>query len=217
MELKGNNDTIILDDNVKPIYRGGSSEIFRNEGLMVKVFQLVNNKSSSVISEENFDIIKKVKHRNFIDLVEKYHRVPKTSDMVEAYTYHEIEGETFNFLERDTEFCIEQLRELLSLFDILSELGIKIHDASEVNTIVLSDRIVLIDPDFYDYIGTSSNLKDFNRGQFKYLVLSYFFNYNRLVMPSLMFSYKDNDPVEYLAKELKLYKTPLDYIKNNRC
>lgn len=217
MELKGNNDTITLDDNVKPIYRGGSSEIFRNEGLMVKVFQLVNNKSSSVISEENFDIIKKVKHRNFIDLVEKYHRVPKTSDMVEAYTYHEIEGETFNFLERDTEFCIEQLRELLSLFDILSELGIKIHDASEVNTIVLSDRIVLIDPDFYDYIGTSSNLKDFNRGQFKYLVLSYFFNYNRLVMPSLMFSYKDNDPVEYLAKELKLYKTPLDYIKNNRC
>lgn len=217
MELKGNNDTIILDDNVKPIYRGGSSEIFRNDGLMVKVFQLVNNKSSSVISEENFDIIKKVKHRNFIDLVEKYHRVPKTSDMVEAYTYHEIEGETFNFLERDTEFCIEQLRELLSLFDILSELGIKIHDASEVNTIVLSDRIVLIDPDFYDYIGTSSNLKDFNRGQFKYLVLSYFFNYNRLVMPSLMFSYKDNDPVGYLAKELKLYKTPLDYIKNNRC
>lgn len=217
MELKGNNDTIILDDNVKPIYRGGSSEIFRNDGLMVKVFQLVNNKSSSVISEENFDIIKKVKHRNFIDLVEKYHRVPKTSDMVEAYTYHEIEGETFNFLERDTEFCIEQLRELLSLFDILSELGIKIHDASEVNTIVLSDRIVLIDPDFYDYIGTSSNLKDFNRGQFKYLILSYFFNYNRLVMPSLMFSYKANDPVEYLAKELKLYKTPLDYIKNNRC
>lgn len=217
MELKSNNDTIILDDNVKPIYRGGSSEIFRNDGLMVKIFRLVNNKSSSIISEENFDIIKRVKHRNFIDLVEKYHRVPKTSEMVEAYTYHEIEGETFKFLERDTEFCIEQLRELLSLFDIFSELGIRVCDASEVNTIVLFDRIVLIDPDFYDYIGASSNLKDFNRGQFKYLVLSYFFNYNRLVMPSLMFSYKDKDPIEYLAKELKLYKTPLDYIKNNRC
>lgn len=216
MELKSSNDTIMLDEFSRPAYRGGGSHIFRYNGLLVKVFHVVDNKSISMLSEDDFDLIKRIKHKNFIDLIERYHRVPKTSELVEAYTYHEIEGKTYNFLERDTEFCIEQLRELLSLFDDFSEYGIKLQDVSSVNTLVLSDRIVLIDPDLYKYVKPSTELKSFNRHQFLYLVLSYFFLYNGRIIPDIIEGCIDNNnPVDMIAKKLLPYKTPVDYIKNN--
>lgn len=97
MELRSSHDTIIIDEFSKPTYRGGGSRIIRYNGLLVKVFHVVNNKSISVLSEDDFDLLKTIKHENFIDLVERYHRVPKTSENVEAYTYHEIEGKNLFF------------------------------------------------------------------------------------------------------------------------
>lgn len=215
MELKNSNNSIILDDLAKPIYRGGASLIYRHNGELVKVFHVADDKSISTLSEDNFDLIKKIKHKNFIDLIDRYHRVPETSEFVEAYTYHEIEGSTFNFLQCDTEFCVEQLRILLSLFDIFSECGIKMQDVSAVNTLVLSDRIVLIDPDLYDNVGLSTYLKGFNRNQLIYLVLSYFFYYDGYIIPEIIEGCIDSeDPVELIAKRLLPYKTPIDYIRD---
>lgn len=215
MELKSDKGGIILNDSVNPVYRGGASHIFRYDGVLVKVFYLVDGESVSVLSESDFDLISCVKHENFVDLIDRYHRVPKTSELVEAYTYHEIKGKTYNFVECDTEFCIDQLRKLLGLVDYLSELGIKIVDVSAINTIVLSDRVVLIDPDLYKYVGPSKEVSDFNRNQLLFLILSYFYSYTGTLVPGIIEDCVSADkPIDIIAKRLSPYKTPIDFYKN---
>lgn len=215
MELKSDKGTIMLNDSVNPVYHGGASHIFRSDGVLLKVFHLVDGKSMSVLSEDNFDLIRSVKHDNFIDLIERYHRVPKTSDLVEAYTYHEIVGKIYDFMECDMEFCIDQLNKLLTLVDYFSELGIKIRDVSAVNTVVLGDRIVLIDPDLYEYVGPSKNVSKFNRNQLLFLILSYFYTYTGTLVPGIIEDSIDSEnPIDIIAKKLSPYKTPIDYVKN---
>lgn len=215
MELKSDKGTIIFDDSVNPVYHGGASHIFRSDGVLLKVFHLVDGKSMSVLSEDNFDLISKIKHDNFIDLIERYHRVPKSSDFVEAYTYHEIVGKTYEFVECDTEFCIDQLNKLLTLVDYFSELGIKISDVSAENTVVLENRIVLIDPDLYVYVGTSKNVTSFNRNQLLFLILSYFYSYTGTLVPGIIDDSVDKEnPIAGIAKKLSPYKRPIDYVKN---
>lgn len=215
MVLKSDKGTIMLNDSINPVYHGGASHIFRSDDVLVKVFHLVDGISMSVLSEDNFDLIRKVKHDNFIDLIERYHRVPKTSDFVEAYTYHEIVGKTYEFVECDTGFCIDQLNKLLTLVDYFSELGIKIIDVSAVNTVVLGDRIVLIDPDLYEYVGPSKNVSKFNRNQLLFLILSYFYTYTGTLVPGIIEDSIDSEnPIDIIAKKLSPYKTPIDYVKN---
>lgn len=213
MELAGETKRIIIDEICEPKYKGGLSSIYFNNDLLVKVFHVIDGKSTSILNEKDFDVLKAIKHDNFIDLKERYHLNPQTSENVEAYSYKEVEGENYNLLYRDTEFVIDQFRNILSLFDVFSEYGVKTGDVRASNTLVLSNTIVLIDPDFFHYEGPSNNLRDFNRHQFLYLVLSYFFSLNGGILPDIITGSLDaSNPMDGISKKLKPYKRPIDYI-----
>lgn len=203
-------------------YEGGTSIIYEvDESTMLKVHILLNNEISlSPLNTTVFDLLKTIKHNNFINLIERYHRVPKTSENVEAYTYERIKGDIYNILFMRTDFVMNEFRAIQGLYKIFNEEGVIVSDAHADNSVVLWDRIVIIDPDlFYQYHGKKEILMARNKCTFVDFMESYFDKTlcdkekTNELFDGLS---KETDPVKSLDLRLKGYKFPYDYFLNKK-
>lgn len=208
---------IVEFDTSDWIYRGATSKIYEvDESTLVKIHNLVHNdRSISMLAPSVFDLLKTIKHKNFINLIERYHRVPQTSENVEAYTYEHIKDGIYNPLYLAmTDFMVDQFYNIWQLFEIFSSEGIAVSDTNVKNSVLLKERIVIIDPDFFDFLGDKEGILIRNRIEFVEFMKSFFdpafCGYSKIekLFDGMM---EENEPLKILAQRLKGYKRPYDY------
>lgn len=217
IQLVNSSGSIVEFDNSNCIYNtGGTSHIFKvDESTLLKIHHLSYGKSLSTLKKEVFDLLKTIKHENFIKLIERYNRIPQTSENVEAYTYEHIRGDSYNLLYLRTDFMIDQFNGIQNLFGIFTSEGIIVFDVAPENSIVLADRVVVIDPDFYTIYDDSEARILINNACFCQLMEGYFETCNDRIRKDLFSKIsEEKDPVLALEKRLKGCKRPIDYFIN---
>ncbi len=214
MQLTNSLGEVVEFNTEQSKYTGGTSKIFEvDDSTLLKIHIRCNNwKSISPLSESNFDLLKSIKHENFINLIERYHRIPATTAKVEAYTYEHIKGEETNLLFLRTDFIIDQFRGMYQLYEIFTSEGIGVSDVYAANSIVLKDRIVIIDPDFFRMFTNKEELIRRNKNLFIDFIKTYFSLCDTIKRDKLFDGlYKTEDPIKMLEKRLSGYKRPYDY------
>lgn len=98
------------------------------------------------IDPRTFDILKRIKSRNFINLIKRYSK-EKNSGVVDAYTSAFIKDEN-NLDEYTVEQFLLEVHGLIKLVDFFSCNGILMSDVHK-DSLIVSDHIKLIDPDKY--------------------------------------------------------------------
>lgn len=89
---------------------------------------------------------------------------------IDAYTCKYVKPDDINILTMSTDYMLENIYEISKIFSYLSSKGIRTQDVKPQNTILTTDRIVLIDIDCFDKVNV--NLDSLNRkNQFDLLKL----------------------------------------------
>lgn len=122
-----------------------------------------------------FDILKKIKSRNFMNLIKRYSK-EKNSGVVDAYTASFIE-EKNNLEDYTVEQFLSEVSGLIRLVDFFANYGILMSDVHK-DSLIVSDHIKLIDPDKYILCkAPKSVLVSQNRGQLLNALKSYLMEY----------------------------------------
>lgn len=191
-------------------------------------------------SIDNPNFIKLIERYYALSKIKNYNKFiaslanPKTNNelynrdtyKIDLYTYYWIEKEYIDILEESKDYLLENFISLLKISDCLSDNRVGLADIKSENTICNQNSIVLIDPDMYYFISEYSHtdLHKKNRLRIICLMSSLCRSLTRHI------SYETSDKVTELFKEsldnpqsaekiltknLRGYKKPIDYIKNN--
>lgn len=227
-DSKGNICNFYLD---KSVHHGECAHIYRISGYLAfkKYYAYLSGKCR--ITEDIFKALKSLKHGNLVNL-EEYFYENIDSDLIDAYTYDYIESEDVNILEMDKDFTLFNLEQLEELFELFTSLNIKTKDVKAANSVMTSDKIILIDPDCFSFYLSSDKeqLRSINRRELLDLFITLYskkisvcnnvYDLRDVVKAKMMVLdlfdknlVSNKSVTDEVSKKLKYYKRPIDYFK----
>ena len=188
------------------------------------------------INEEVFDILKNINNPHFIELFDIYsdfdfiellkNKVGILPFIVAAYTAKYYPDNSINVLLEHKDYILDNLRELEILFGIFSENMICTDDIKWDNTVIGKDGIVIIDPDlFYTMQSSSEFISKLNKKNLLYLFRSILVNsIKNEPNPGKIITFIDNELVNFevkvntdvayeISKKLKYIKKPIELFR----
>lgn len=175
---------------------------------------------------ELFRILKKLDHPHTNKVLELYYDSAKIGSKeylishiqdldVDAYQYLYIEDSFVDIMKESTEYLLYNLQVLEELTHTFTELGIWMKDFKRENTVFYKDKIILIDLDSHYDIQRNNMycLQELFIDLFE-KCKSYSYRYEDDV--SELFAKEEDTLTSSVSKKLCKYRTPLDYIKNNK-
>lgn len=141
---------------------------------------------------------------------------------IDAYTCDYIKRDSVNLLETSKEYLLENLYEIISLNDVLSNQKILLDDIKIENTIMTKEAIVLIDPDTWK-IETILSYEEIRYCNIKKIMnlFQLLCMYNLIgvhIGIDSLFSITDSeitsgDITKIISDRLSSYKYPIEYLK----
>lgn len=215
-------------------FQGKSSRIFLLEDECYLKQYFPYSTSNVRMDLELFRILKKLDHPHTNKVLELYydsakigskeHLISHIQDLdVDAYQYLYIEDSFVDIMKESTEYLLYNLQVLEELTHTFTELGIWMKDFKRENTVFYKDRIILIDLDCCK-LAKNNNYYDIQRNNMYCLqelfielfekCKSYSYRYEDDV--SELFAKEEDTLTSSVSKKLCKYRTPLEYIKNNK-
>ena len=146
------------DLNMKYLNKGLAAEVFCNSDIVFKRY-FRNASTLHKMKPEIFNILRTIDNPHFIKLIDTYCKMNPFSLMsykqgrkdftIDAYTAKYYVDDYINILFENTDYILDNFRELEELFQIFSECGLYLFDLRRKNSILRKDGIVIIDPDNY--------------------------------------------------------------------
>lgn len=154
LELKGKKRKFISN--------GMCGEVFQYKDFALKKY-FEDTTMFSRLQPREFDILKNISSNNFIKLYEIYQKLTirelevymdtKLGFAVDAYTSKFYEHDDTNIFTESTDYLLQNVRGLDSLFDAFSDNFIMVADMKYGNAIINENYIILTDPDTFSYVG----------------------------------------------------------------
>ncbi len=133
--------------------------IYRYEDMILKKYWVC---TQFAIEEKMFDVLSNIRNKHLMELYEIF-RIIKDGEcehykelekkkghlVIDGYTAKYYQAEKINPMTMDVNYLLHNIEGLKELIDIISENSIMMCDTKPDNTIINSEGIVLIDPDYY--------------------------------------------------------------------
>lgn len=126
-----------------------------------------------------FDILKDIDNPHFIELIDIYandkllklffNKLSKDDFIVDAYSAKYYEDEKINVLNEPIDYLLDNIRELEILFGVFSDNAILTDDLHGENVIYTSQKMIIIDPDFFRLYNDSDLIIRNKKGLLKLL------------------------------------------------
>ena len=137
----------------------------------------------------------------------------------DGYTAKYYQPDSINPVLEHSDYLIKNIEGLKELVDTLSNSRIVMTDTKVENTIIKSNGIVIIDPDYYKLSSQDiDSIKNNNYKELLQLLKTIFINYAGLKKTDISKTFTEldnNNPLEsicYIEKELRKVKRPLDLL-----
>ncbi len=226
-------------ETLKHLNCGGCAKVRYNEKIIFKEYYDFTEKEYR-LTPEMFDILKAIDNKHLMKIYEIYSKMNilgllslkanMTPFIIDAYTAKYYRDDNIDVLAAPKDYMLDNFRELEELFTIFTTNGIKTNDLKRGNTILSSNRIVLIDPDSFSILSASNNALAIKNKKallmlFKDLLLNCALNkedYEQSIQSiikkadSNLTSFEINEDTEItteLSKKLKYVKRPIDYFR----
>lgn len=224
----GHNSEIIHMNN-GGFYKKYFSQTEKENRIPLEVFEFikqVTNKHLIKLIERFYEVRRDLMADDVINHPECY--------LISAYTYKWIKQDNIDIFLMPVDYLTDNLKELLDLADYFSEYGLYLVDTKEENAVLNNSGIVLIDPDIYTF-SYKASYKEFPKLPYTDEVK----RWNRRMIIDLFkdicrkaLQIRDDAPevtvhslfedtewdgsydVDIVAKKLKGFKTPLEYVKS---
>ena len=121
---------------------GKQADLFLCDDKVLKVYY----ESVPRIDYRTFKVLRRIKSRHFIDLIDTYSKA-KNAGVIDAYTSYYIDDKR-NLESYSTDEFISEIQGLVRLTDFFANFKILMSDVHKDN-LIFSDHIKLIDPDKY--------------------------------------------------------------------
>lgn len=151
-----------LDErNMEYLDSGGFANIYFDGEKILKVYHLDSlNPFQGKITLEVFDLLKEIKHPNFMELLDIYselnlfgrlYRKFNFSDefFIHAYTAKYYRKDDINPLLENKDYLLDNLNGIDHLCTLLTKLRIRLDDLRTENTIFTNEKMIIIDPDYF--------------------------------------------------------------------
>lgn len=185
------------------------------------------------ISDDVFDKLCTIDNEHFIKLYELFtiisddeyeekhakYQQGKRFFCKDGYTAKYYQPDSINPVLEQSDYLVKSMEGLKELVDILSNSRIMMTDTKIGNTIIQSNGIVIIDPDYYKLSSQSlDTIKNHNYKELLQLLKTIFIHYAEMKKADIskMFTELDNNnPLEsicYIEKQLRKVNRPIDLL-----
>ena len=192
---------------------GVCSEVFHDDKIIFKKYYSHIHPSCK-ISPNMFKFLKSISNENFMELYDILCEKKRIKFRTDAYTAKYYCPEKINILEQPTDYILDNFRELDRLFQIFTNERVKVADMKFDNSILTSNKIIIIDPDlFHKSLLPKKNITLANKLELLALLRSILINTVKTkdyeILTGNLFDFEinhDTDIAYELSKKLKPYK-----------
>lgn len=144
--------------NFEYLNHGSCAHVAHNHDIIFKQYYS-NVPLSDRLKVCIFEILKDINNSHFIELIDIYaegkllklifYKIIKKILIIDAYTAKYYKSEKINVLYAPTDYFLDNIREIETLFGIFSNNAILTDDLHVGNIIFTSNNMIIIDPDFF--------------------------------------------------------------------
>lgn len=158
-----NKKTVFFDfESSICINHGNTSNIYKIDDYILKKYYVYASDAFK-LDIEILEILNQINSENMIKIYDLLYEDIDLSEL-SGYTAKYYEDKKINIFDKDLDYVLDNMNNIEKLFDELSKNIIRVKDLKYKNTILMDDKIILIDPDAYKKVNYSeSSLRKINK------------------------------------------------------
>ena len=197
---------------------------YLSSGECGSVFKLTNDKCLKYITDNYaYDVhaFQDIMELNLINFCKIYQLLFNENGLFSGYIMKYYQNEINNLLTKETEYTIENLKQIIISIKALTNKGILIRDLNSNNVILRNDMITIIDFDMYKHVHLDYNtLTKYNYDFIIYLFRCLYldnlknnYEYSNQESKKINELFNSKNTFDEISKKLVKYKYPIDYIR----
>lgn len=202
---------------------GATSNIYRLSKTKILKTYLEPVSNTNRIDKNLFEILQNINSEYMVKIYELLKNNP-SNELIDGYIAKYYKPYSIDILTDDVNYILDNIRYIEILFDCLAGYGIRVDDVKPDNSILQKNKIILIDPDSYEFVNCSlDSIKKMNKKTLHKFICSLFIKkmiINRIPVNKiqmLKMEIESDSEVSYqLSKKFKTYKRALDYFNSRK-
>lgn len=209
------------------IGNGCFSDVYKNDDTAIKLYtEWANWTKSTLMTERKFNVLSSIKSDNYIELHDLFMKVDshnpkeyirKNGFSIDGYTAKYYVKDETNPMFKPSSYFISNIEGFEELVEQFVKKRIKLGDINVENTVLTENKIVLIDPDFYEIAsGSKKKLRIANTYEIFWLIKLIMYTYSgELQNTAIKYfdEFKEQSVFEGLKevkRELSRVRTPIE-------